>query len=66
MQTSGQESTTAHQTQIHTYIQAYSSETTTNLTLPDMGLFEAILAQAICAIDQSPKSNRGHYGTYNP
>jgi len=46
MQTSGQESTTAHQTQI-SYIQSYSSETTTNLTLPDMGLFEAILAQAI-------------------
>jgi hypothetical protein len=65
MQTSGQESTTAHQTQI-SYIQSYSSETTTNLTLPDMGLFEAILAQAICAIDQSPEKQRGHYGSYNP
>lgn len=40
----------------HKHIQAYGSEST-NLTLPVMGLFETILAQAICAADQSPESD---------
>ena len=40
----------------HKYIKAYTyNSETTNLALPDMGLFKAILSQAICATGQSSK-----------